>query len=459
MRNVLTSLFIGLLDLCRTGPAVAQLPTPLADYVQQGLQNDLQLKQQHFQLQKALLLLQEAQTAFRPTVQFTTAYSTAAGGRQISFPVGQLLNPIYSSLNQITQTDRFPQVADYRENFYPANFYDTRFRTVMPLVNAELTIQKQMQGEQVNALRAGQVLYKRELTRSIRTAYFQYLKATEMVGVYERGFRVLTETERLNKSLVQNGRANPTGQLRIQNERASTRLRIDEARATQQQAALQLNHLLNRAPDAPVVFDSTFRQLRPIPVEMAESRPELTQLRARLSLQRYQLTLAKASSKPKLGLSLDVGSQGRLSTLIGKEQNLLFPNGFFQFGVSIDLPVYTAGRRQLRMAQHQADIDATQLQLEEASRALTTQAQQAELAYRIALSRYEQQKEQKPWVERYQSDVLKQYREGITGYADVLDAQNQVLKQQVEQTLRLYDAWIEWANLERATASETEIIN
>lgn len=450
---LLTSLFC----LRCTLPSLAQSPGPLADYVQQGLQNDLYLKQQQFQLQKALLALQEAKTAFRPTVQFNATYSTAAGGRQIYFPVGQLLNPIYTSLNQITQTDRFPQVADYRENFYPANFYDTRVHTVMPLINAELTIQKRMQGEQLNSLRAEQTLYKRELTRSIRTAYFQYLKATEIIAVYQNGLYLLIDTERLNKSLVQNGKANPTGQLRIQNEVASTRLRVDEARMVQQQAALQLNHLLNRAPAEGIVFDSTFRQLRPLPVTEASSYPELSQLKSLLSVQRYQLQMAKASGKPKLGVSLDVGSQGKLSTLAGKESNALFPNGFFLLGVSLDLPVYTAGRRQLRMAQHQTDIDATQLRIEQATYTLATQTQQAELAYQAALNRYEQQKNQNPWVERYLRDVQKQYHEGVAGYAELLDAQNQVLKQRIDQTLRLYDAWIEWANLERTKAPEETI--
>ncbi|MBO0932986.1 TolC family protein [Fibrella aquatilis] len=448
MRYLLFILFLSSLGLLPARPALAQ-QTVLSGYVQLGLQADLNLKQQQFQLQKALLMLDETRTAFRPTVQFNTTYSTAVGGRQIAFPVGSLLNPVYTTLNKLTETKQFPQVADYKENFYPKDFYDTRFHTMMPLINAELRLQRSLQGEQINALKAEQDVYRRELTKTIKMAYFQYLKAAEVVVICETGLRLLTDTERFNKSLVQNGKANPTVLVRMQGELGSARLRLEEARSDQQQAALYLNHLLNRAPAEPVLFDSTYRATRPQAPLTDGNREELAGLRSLMSAQQLQLQVNKVSNKPKLGLSLDVGSQGNVATLAGGDQNFLTPNGFILAGISFDLPIYTAGRRQLKMAQNRADIAATELRLTQTLNDLNAQMQQAELAFQAALTRYDQQKEQQPWADRYYRDLMKLYREGMVGYVELLDAQNQVMKQQIEQTLRLYDAWIRLAQLER----------
>jgi outer membrane protein TolC len=60
----------------------------LNQYVQEGLQNSQTLKQQRFQLQKAIWALDEAKSLFKPAVNFNTTVSSALGGRTIDIPVG-----------------------------------------------------------------------------------------------------------------------------------------------------------------------------------------------------------------------------------------------------------------------------------------------------------------------------------------------------------------------------------
>jgi outer membrane protein TolC len=76
----------------------------LNNYVQEGLKNSQTLKQQNFQLQKAVFALSEAKTLFKPNINFNTTLSTAQGGRKIEIPVGDLVNPVYTTLNALTQT-------------------------------------------------------------------------------------------------------------------------------------------------------------------------------------------------------------------------------------------------------------------------------------------------------------------------------------------------------------------
>ena len=59
-----------------------------------------------------LLILALARTLFYPTLDLNARYSRANGGRTIDVPVGTLLNGAYSTLNQLTNTRKFPQISD-----------------------------------------------------------------------------------------------------------------------------------------------------------------------------------------------------------------------------------------------------------------------------------------------------------------------------------------------------------
>jgi len=75
--------------------------TTLDQYIRQGLENNLALRQQKFSLEKSLEALKEAKGMFFPSISLQGSYSHAGGGRTIEFPVGDLLNPVHGSLNDL----------------------------------------------------------------------------------------------------------------------------------------------------------------------------------------------------------------------------------------------------------------------------------------------------------------------------------------------------------------------
>ena len=91
----------------------------------------------------------DCQSYFLPSVNLLADYTSGEGGRSIGIPVGDLLNPVYASLNQMTQSDAFPQVENVNQNFFPKNFYDARIRTSVPLINTDLYFNRTIQGQQV----------------------------------------------------------------------------------------------------------------------------------------------------------------------------------------------------------------------------------------------------------------------------------------------------------------------
>ncbi|NQX92917.1 MAG: TolC family protein, partial [Flavobacteriales bacterium] len=105
----------------------------LDEYIQIGLSSNQTISEEKMELDKAILSLREAKTVFLPNIDLMADYFLADGGRTVDFPAGDLLNPVYGTLNELTQSNAFPQLENERILLNPDNFYDVKFRTSMPL--------------------------------------------------------------------------------------------------------------------------------------------------------------------------------------------------------------------------------------------------------------------------------------------------------------------------------------
>ena len=119
----------------------------LENYIQEGIKNNLALQQQEFSLQQSIHALKEARGLFLPTLNLLADYTYSEGGRSIEVPVGDLLNPVYSTLNQLTNSTAFPQVENTSEQFLPNDYHTTRLQAAMPLINAEVYYNQKIKKE------------------------------------------------------------------------------------------------------------------------------------------------------------------------------------------------------------------------------------------------------------------------------------------------------------------------
>ena len=93
MKATITILAVAILAI---SPTYAQNNT-VDSYIQKGLKENLALKQQNFDLQKASYALKEARGLFYPTLSFKSDYFYSSGGRTVDLPLGDLMNPVYST--------------------------------------------------------------------------------------------------------------------------------------------------------------------------------------------------------------------------------------------------------------------------------------------------------------------------------------------------------------------------
>src|SRR5882762_6704960 len=145
------------------------------EYINQAFANNLVLQEKKITLEKSLLSLKEARSMFLPTTWVDGQYLLSQGGRTIDIPAGDLVNPVYKTLNQLTGSSSFPTVSNVSEQLNPNNFYDLRIKTTMPLLNPDIKINRDIRQQQIGLQQQEVDIYKRELVKEVKQAYFNYL--------------------------------------------------------------------------------------------------------------------------------------------------------------------------------------------------------------------------------------------------------------------------------------------
>lgn len=437
-------------------PMLAMLAYPsqgqsrLHNYIIEGLGSNQSIKQQNFLLERNVLALAEAKTMFLPSVSFSATYTKASGGRTIDFPTGDLLNGVYSTLNQLTSTNTFPNLQNQSIQLFPDNFYDAKFRTTLPLINAELVYNKRIKGQQVGLQKAEVLVYKRELVKEIKTAYYQYAKAINAVKIYESSLRLVQESKRINQALFDNEKVNRTGVIRSTNEVTKINASLTAARKTKESARYYFNFLLNRTLTDSVQIDSitSLPELSLLSAGDVAGREELEKLKISKDISTNLTGLAKSHIIPRVGTFIDLGSQAF-------EWNFNKKSRYYFWGVSLDWDLFAFGKNNYKIKKAVAEQESISAQSDYIAKQLLTELKVRQNEMLSAIAQYQSAQSQLKTAQTYYNDELKLYREGVAIYIELLDAQNQLINARLDANIALFDIWITHASIERANASFT----
>lgn len=430
-----------------TLPAYSQ--KTLGDYIQQGLSANQGLKQQQFQLDKSLLALREARSYFLPQVSLLGNYTKSAGGRTIDFPTGDLLNGVYSSLNKLTGEPRFPQLENQSIQLNPDNFYDAKFRTTLQLVNAEIWYNQQIRRELITQQEAAVKVYKRELVKDIKTAYYHYLQSIQAVHIYEEAIQVVNENIRVNESLVRNGVRNTTALTRSRAEKERILAQMTEAENNRTNARSYFNFLLNQPLETDIDTDTTLLATLPGGIDngtATSSREELQQLQQLQKVNGLNVRMQQSYLIPKLNTFLDLGSQGFDWQFDNKSR-------YYLWGVNLQWDLFAGGLHKSRIQQARTDVSSLQVQLDQTEKTFQLQASQAMNNYKTAVGSYRNARSQQALSEKYYNDQLRVYKEGQLLYIELLDAQNQLTNARLQASVTAAQVHIAATELERVTAA------
>jgi outer membrane protein TolC len=421
----------------------------LEDYIQSAFSQNQGLKQQNFQLDKSLYALREAKSLFYPQVGLTGNYTKAGGGRTIDIPIGDMLNPVYSTLNQLTSSQKFPQLENQSILLNPDNFYDVHVRTSLPLVNTEIWYAQKIRKESITLQQAAVNVYKRKLVKDIKTAYYQYYQAGKAVDIYNTAQLQVQENIRVNTSFLANGVTNSTALTRAKAEQQKIAASITEAENKQRNAGAYFNFLLNRDLNAPITIDSSIfapEEILPAPTPTGNTRDELVQLSQQQKIASLFYRQSKSYMVPKLSTFLDLGSQGFNWNVDSKSR-------YYMWGVTLQWDLFAAGQRKYKAQQAAIDVSNLQAAYNESNISFQLEQQVAENNYRTAVANFKNAREQLQLSEKYYTDQSKVYKAGQLLYIELLDAQTQLTNARLQLSVAFAAVQTAIADIERTQAS------
>lgn len=448
MRTLLTKALCILFVLLLLIESISVAQQNLDEYIQFGLANNQVLQQKNTSLEKALLSLKIAQAMFAPTVAVQGSFTNGEGGRAINFPVGDLLNPVYQAIGSAVR------VENQNINFFPQNFYDARVRTAVPIVNSDLVYNKRIQHQQQLLQEYEVVIYKRELIRNIKVAYFNYLSAREAQQIYANAMTRAHESKRINESLLANGKGLPAYVIRSQSEIENVKSQITEAEQQVKNAQLYFNFLLNRPAETEIVNNfKSDDELSKIPFVLAQQvtvlqREELVQLQTAMALSTSFLNMKQAFWIPRVGGFIDLGAQAE-NMKYSRDAN------YFLVGIQLDMPLFAGFTNRYKIQQAKLDFKNAELNQDYVSNQLAVSSSLSRNALVSAYQNYKSALKQVEAALSYNKLIDKGYKEGVNTFIESIDARNMLTNAQLLLTINQFKVLTAEANLERETASYT----
>jgi outer membrane protein TolC len=419
----------------------------LDEYVAMAFQQNITLQQKSIQVEKAMIALKTAQSLYQPSVAFQGGYQSGEGGRSIAFPVGDLLNPVYSTLNALTKSTAFPQIKNVETNFFPRDFYDVKVQTTMPLYNKDISYNKQIQEQSLSLQREDVSLYKRELVKQIKTSYFNYLLSLGLIKVYENSLNLALEGKKVNEKLLANGKGLPAYLLRSDSEIATIQAQIADALKQSQAAQYYFNFLLNRELNAEIRIDFEVEKAVSGVYSVAPGvREELSLLTKSINLQETVLKMNESFYLPKLNGFVNLGSQSTIYDINAK-------SAYYFLGLQMDIPIFTGKRNLYKIKQSQLDIVSAKNALDLSTKQFNMATEIAQKNVQSSLVGFQASKKSYEAASAYLRLIEKGYKEGVSTYLETVDARNQWMNAQINFQLKQFNVLIAAAAYEREAAS------
>jgi outer membrane protein len=431
----------------------------LESYIQQGLKNNLQLQQEQLNYERSLENLAQARAMFLPYVFANGSYQLADGGRKISIPVGDLVNPVYANLNQIntalnTGAPQYPIIANQTTNFLANNFHDSKVRMIQPLFNPEIYFNYKAQKELITVQQAQKKAYENQLKFEITSAYYQYLQSGDALNILKNTRKILLELLKINQSLVANAKATKDVVLNTEYELNKTEQQIAENEKNYQVAQAYFNFLLNREMNSSIEKDSTLSMpiidiegITSLTSKALQQRHELHQLQNGLRASDRIISLSKGNAYfPKINVVGDVGYQGFNYTFKSDQQYWLV-----QFGLTWD--IFKGGEKRARTQQARIDYQVTENKMEQLKKQIELQVIQAHYELESTKQAYTASQSGVKSAEKSFQIIRAKYMEGQAIMLEYLDAQNKFTIAQLTNSINQYELLRKSAALQKTISN------
>lgn len=428
-------------------------PAVLENYIRQGLQQNLAIKTESIEIDILTESLKQAKSLFYPRVSFNPTYSLAAGGRKLEFPVGDMLNPAYKTLNQLTGSESFPtNIQNINELLAPNNFHDTRFTVSYPIFNSDVRYNYLIQKDLISAREARKRVVENELRYEMSSAYYQYLQTLDMVRIYENARELLLTLSRFNEKLVNNHTATGEVVTSAKYEVSKMESQLAAARRDQHTARAYFNFLLNADLNSPVEVDSSAWDLttetgliETLKQQALGSRQEINVLGSSIHAAETAVRMYEANAAlPTIYVGGSTGFQGFGYTFKNQAYYAL------QFGLKWD--IFSGNEKHSKIQQAKIRTNLLQTQLSSTENQIRLQVEQVYRAWEAAKETVNTSENGVVYATQAFRIIDKKYHNGQALLIEYLRFQNDCVTAQLQQSIAKMDLLIKRAALNKAMA-------
>jgi len=411
-----------LIILSLSGSMVAAQNHPLNEYIREGLQSNLGLKQKQLDYSSNLSVLKEARGLFLPDLSLNARYTIAAGGRTIDFPVGDMLNPVYSTLNMLTESETFPQIENQTFPFLRPTEQETKVTLIQPIFSSEIIQNYKIRKQYTEIARIDVDRYKNELVREITKAYYEHQKASNLVWLADTSLALVTENLRVSQRLFENDKVTVDAVYRSESELSKVEVQRAQTNNLFEASLSYFNFLLNRSLDSPVELQTQ----EPVPLVIGldeasllalRNRDELLQIEQYKQLNDHVTDLHRGKNIPGLYGVVDYGFQGEQYSFTNEDDfamaSLVMKWNLFQGAINRQKVIQSKIDGEKLVELYSETQQQIRLEVINYYYALQTAFESVQSA----------QKQTKSAVRAYEL-INRKYREGQSSLLELLDARS-----------------------------------
>ena len=408
-------------------------------YVNMAIQNNLELKNQSLDVEKSELAIQESKRLYAPNLSLDARYSLAHGGRTIELPVGDIINPVYVAIGDISEQIGIEpilpnDISNVDINFLRPQEHETKLSLVQPLFEPRWHLNYQLQSELSEMEEAEKEAYKQTLAADVHKAYYQYIAAGKVVDILSGSQELLVENKTISESLVRNGVA--TNEIVYRADAAISNLDAEMASAgsTVNTARAYFNMLLNRPLESEILIEENNQQaiaewnLDAATSHALANRVELTQINHAVSITEQQGKLERAAYIPSLYGAMQYGFQGEKYSFTSEDD-------FWVGSIVLKWTFFDGLQAKSRMEQNEIDQQQILNSQEMLKDQIELQVANAYYEMEAASARIDGKKTEVESAQRTYDLLLSKYRQNTVPQIEVLDAETSLRTAKLELTL------------------------
>lgn len=418
-------------------------PDPFGPIVDEALKANLTVQSERWAGRRAAAEVRGAVGAWLPRIDASSRYTEYDDERNL----GDLINPAYRALNQLTGGAAFPTDLDIPLLMK----HDTNVAVTQPILAEEIRAGISAARARHDAQRSIGAATARQIAAAAQIAYLHQASALRAIEIHEAALALASENERVAQRLLDAGKATAEATLRARADRAEVEQQLAEARAQHTAALGEFNRILGRPLEDPAepIDDGALD----LPIDMTPDaavasalayRDELAAARAGVRAAAAGRRAVAARYMPMVAARFDYGFHG-------SEVRFDDSDNYWAASIVADWEILDFGR-EARRGVASSDLERSRLALrdaEERARLDVMNAYEAAITARDAIATAEARLD----ASRRTFDLVRRrYDQGAASPLELTDARTKLTAAELNHAVTKYQYAIRWVDLERAAA-------